>query len=250
MGSKRLIFIYPLWGGRERRLDDADGYNGNKRCYKQEDGHARLPSKIFVSRSIIKLGKKLLQVKISKGLLGSKVPNERPLSRNWRKYCAQLSFNVDILTIFCMVSSDWTTRGSRDLLKNRTYQLTSNMIYFNSFYFIMQGKLVILGTRCFLHQNTSQLQWCKEKTILQSKFCCRLKSSISKSSIAKPRMHSVVTSREPKTTFPLNSFLMAVLNYSVVLASELYILLLINDAFWREAFCILVLYLFWRKHKL
>ena len=82
MGSKRLIFIYPLWGGRERRLDDADGYNGNKRCYKQEDGHARLPSKIFVSRSIIKLGKKLLQVKISKGLLGSKVPNERPLSRN------------------------------------------------------------------------------------------------------------------------------------------------------------------------
>ena len=108
-------------GGRERRLDDADGYNGNKRCYKQEDGHARLPSKIFVSRSIIKLGKKLLQVKISKGLLGSKVPNERPLSRNWRKYCAQLSVNINILTIFCMVSSDWTTRGSRDLLKNRTY---------------------------------------------------------------------------------------------------------------------------------
>ena len=72
-------------GGGERRLDDADGYNGNKRCYKQEDGHARLPSKIFISRSIIsiiKLGKKLLQVKISKGLLGSKVPNERPLSRN------------------------------------------------------------------------------------------------------------------------------------------------------------------------
>ena len=104
--------------GTERRLDDADGYNGNKRCYKQEDGHA---SKIFISRSIIKLGKKLLQVKISKGLLGSKVPNERPLSRNWRKYCAQLSVNVNILTIFCMVSSDWTTRGSRDLLKNRTY---------------------------------------------------------------------------------------------------------------------------------
>ena len=216
MGSKRLIFIYPLWegGGGKRRLDDADGYNGNKRCYKQEDGHA---SKIFISRSIIKLGKKLLQVKISKGLLGSKVPNERPLSRNWRKYCAQLSVNVNILTIFCMVSSDWPTRGSRDLLKNRTHQLTRNMICFHSFYFIMQSNLIFLGTRCFLHQNTSQLQWCKEKTILQSKFCCKLKSSISKH-----RMHSVVTSREPKTTFPLNSFLMAVLNYSVVLASELF----------------------------
>ena len=96
-------------------------------------------SKIFVLRSIIKLDKKL------------------------RKHCAQLSVNVNILTIFCMVSSDLTTRGSRDLLKNRTHQLTRNMIYFNSFYFIMQGKLIILGTRCFLHQNTSQLQWFKEK---------------------------------------------------------------------------------------
>ena len=35
----------------------------------------------------------------------------------------------------------------------------------------MQGKLIILRTRCFLHQNTSQLQWFKEKTLLQSKFC-------------------------------------------------------------------------------
>ena len=70
-------------------------------------------------------------------------------------------------------------------------------------------------------QNKSQLQWFKEKTFLQSKFCCKLKSSISKQWV-----HSVVTRREPKTTFPLNFFLMAVLNYSVVLASELFCCLL------------------------
>ena len=52
------------------------------------------------------------------------------------------------------------------------------MKFFYSFYFIMQGKLVILRTRCFLHQNKSQLQWFKEKKLLQSKFCRKLKSSI------------------------------------------------------------------------
>ena len=130
----------------------------------------------------------------------------------------------------------------------------------------MQGKLIILRTRCFLHQNTSQLQWFKEKTLLQSKFCRKLKSSISK--VSKRGVHSVVrlqkkwegavitptlwfwceadvdcrrgrwqihlqpswwcrrTSREPKTRFPLNFFLMAVLNYSVVLASALFCWLL------------------------
>ena len=36
---------------------------------------------------------------------------------------------------------------------------------FCSFYFIMQDKLIILRTRYFLHQNTSQLQWLKEKKI-------------------------------------------------------------------------------------
>ena len=45
------------------------------------------------------------------------------------------------------------------------------MIGFYSFHFIMQGKLIILRTRCFLHQNISQLPWFKEKTLLQSKFC-------------------------------------------------------------------------------
>ena len=119
-----------------------------------------------------------------------------------------------------MVSSDLTMGGSSDLLQNRTHQLR-NMICFYSFYFIMQGKLKILRTSCFLHQNKSQLQWFKEKTFLQSKFCCKLKSSISKQWV-----HSVVTRREPKTTFPLNFFLMAVLNYSVVLASELFSCLL------------------------
>ena len=79
-----------------------------------------------------------------------------------------------------MVSSDWTTRGSSDLLQNWTHQLTSNMIGFYSFHFIMQGKLIILRTRCFLHQNISQLPWFKEKTLLQSKFCRTLKSNISK----------------------------------------------------------------------
>ena len=44
----------------------------------------------------------------------------------------------------------------------------------------MQGKLIILRTRCFLHQNKSQLPWFKEKTLLQSKFCRTLKSNISK----------------------------------------------------------------------
>ena len=63
------------------------------------------------------------------------------------------------------------------------------MICFYSFYFIMQGKLVILRTRCFLHQNTSQLQWFKEKTLFQSKFCRKLKSSISK--VSKCGVHSV-----------------------------------------------------------
>ena len=140
------------------------------------------------------------------------------------------------------------------------------MICFHSFYFIMQGKLIFLRTRCFLYQNTSQLQWFKEKKLPQSKCCCKLKSNISK--VSKRGVHSVVrlqkkwegavitptlwfwceadvdcrrgrwqihlqpswgcrrTSREPKTTFPLNFFLMAVLNYSVVLASELFCCLL------------------------
>ena len=106
------------------------------------------------------------------------------------KCCSQLLVNVKILTIFCLVSSDWTTRGSSDLLLNRTHQLTRNMKCFYSFYFIMQGKLVILRTRCFLYQNTSQLQWFKEKTLLQSKFCRKLKSSISK--VSKCGVHSVV----------------------------------------------------------
>ena len=182
------------------------------------------------------------------------------------KCCSQLLVNVKILTIFCLVSSDWTTRGSSDLLLNRTHQLTRNMICFYSFYFIMQGKLVILRARCFLHQNTSQLQGFKEKTLFQSKFCRKLKSSISK--VSKCGVHSVVrlqkkwegtaiiptlwfwceadvdcrrrrwqihlqpswwcrrTSREPKTRFPLNFYLMAVLNYSVVLASALFCCLL------------------------
>ena len=39
------------------------------------------------------------------------------------------------------------------------------MICFYSFSFIMLGKLIILRTRCFLHQNTSQLLWFKEKNI-------------------------------------------------------------------------------------
>ena len=102
----------------------------------------------------------------------------------------QLFVNVKILTIFCMVSSDWTTRGSSDLLQNRTHQLTRNMICFHSFYFIMQGKLIFLRTRCFLYQNTSQLQWFKEKKLPQSKCCCKLKSNISK--VSKRGLHSVV----------------------------------------------------------
>ena len=61
---------------------------------------------------------------------------------------------------------------------------------FCSFYFIMQDKLIILRTRYFLHQNTSQLQWLKEKKLLQSKFCCNRKSSISK--VSKHGEHSVV----------------------------------------------------------
>ena len=72
------------------------------------------------------------------------------------KCCAQLLVNVKILTIFCMVSSDWTTRGSSDLLQNWTHQFTRNMICFYPFDFIMQGKLIILRSRCFLLQNTSQ----------------------------------------------------------------------------------------------
>ena len=133
------------------------------------------------------------------------------------KCCAQLLLNVKILNIFCMVSSDITTGGSSDLLQNRTHQLPRNMICFYPFHFIMRGKLKILRSRCFLHQNKSQLQWFKEKTSLQSKFCCKLKSIISKQWV-----HSVVTRREPKTTFPLNFFLMAVLNYSVFLAWDLF----------------------------
>ena len=42
------------------------------------------------------------------------------------------------------------------------------MKFFYSFYFIVQGKIIILRTRCFLHQNISQLQWFKAKTLLQS----------------------------------------------------------------------------------
>ena len=86
----------------------------------------------------------------------------------------------------------------------------------------MQGKLIILRTRCFLHQNISQLPWFKKKTLLQSKFCCTLKSNISFTIIVRIRK----TRREPKITFPLNFFLMAVLNYSVVLVSELFCCLL------------------------
>ena len=56
-------------------------------------------------------------------------------------------------------------------LQNWTHQLTRNMLCFYSFYFIMQGKLIILRTRCFLHQNKIQFQWLKEKKLLQSKFC-------------------------------------------------------------------------------
>ena len=151
------------------------------------------------------------------------------------------------------------------------------MIGFYSFHFIMQGKLIILRTRCFLHQNISQLPWFKEKTLLQSKFCRTLKSNISKVSkrgvlsvlsLQKKREGTTITPtpkspplkkrhmrwfwcesdvdcrrgrwqihlqsswgcgrtrREPKTTFPLNFFLMAVLNYSVVLVSELFCCLL------------------------
>ena len=39
--------------------------------------------------------------------------------------------------IFCMVSSGWTTRGSSDLLQNRTHQLTRNdyMFLLFSFYY-------------------------------------------------------------------------------------------------------------------
>ena len=106
------------------------------------------------------------------------------------KCWSQLPVNVKILTIFCTVSSDWTTRGLSDLLQNWTHQLTRNIICFYYFYFIMQGKLIILRTTYFLHQNTSQLQWFKEKTLLQSKFCCKLKSSISK--VSKRGEHSVV----------------------------------------------------------
>ena len=89
-------------GGRERRLDNTDGYNGHKRCYKDEDCRA-------------------------KGCLKTRQE------------------------IAC--------------------------------------KLIILRTTCFLHQNTSQLLWFKEKTLLQSKFCCKLKSSISK--VSKCGVHSV-----------------------------------------------------------
>ena len=135
----------------------------------------------------------------------------------------------------------------------------------------MQGKLIILRTRCFLHQNISQLPWFKEKTLLQSKFCRTIKSNISKVSKRgelsvlklqkKARRNnnhsntqishrlrndkcfgfgakltltadeeddkSIYNHREDaeepaENTFPLNFFLMAVLNYSVVLASELF----------------------------
>ena len=119
----------------------------------------------------------------------SKVLEARPSDTMPTKCCTQLFVNVKILTIFCMVSSDWTTRGSSDLLRNRTHQLTRNMICFHSFYFIMQGKLIFLRARCFLYQNTSQLQWFKEKKLPQNKFCCKLKSNISK--VSKRGVHSV-----------------------------------------------------------
>ena len=49
----------------------------------------------------------------------------------------------------------------------------------------MQGKLVILRTRCFLHQNTSQLQWFKEKKLPQIK--------VKYLKVSKRGVHSVVT---------------------------------------------------------
>ena len=129
--------------------------------------------------------KTLLQVEFSQGLSRVESPRSttsiQELTDTMQTICCtQLLVNVKILNIFCMISLDFTMGGSSDLLQNRTHQLTRNMICFYSFHFIMQGKLKILRTRCFLHQNKSQLQWFKEKTFLQSKFCCKLKSSISK----------------------------------------------------------------------
>ena len=166
------------------------------------------------------------------------------------KCCAQLLVNVKILTIFCMVSSDWTTRGSSDLLQNWTHQFTRNMICFYPFDFIMQGKLIILRSRCFLHQNTSQ-SGMHSVVRLKKKRGGKAIIRTPKSATAQEttnvlvyvrKLHLLQTRKmtnpfttivrmqknqpKPKTTFPLNFFLMAVLNYSVVLASDLFCCLL------------------------
>ena len=72
---------------------------------------------------------------------------------------------------------------------HQTLNINTGTKFFYSFYVIMHGKLIILWTRCFLHQNTSQLQWSKEKTLIQSKFFRKLKSSILK--VSKRGVHSV-----------------------------------------------------------
>ena len=124
------------------------------------------------------------------------------------------------------------------------------MICFYPFDFIMQGKLIILRSRCFLHQNTSQRGMHSVVRLKKKRGGKRSSQHQNQPPLKKRQMCWFMwendiycrrgrwqihlqpswgcrrTSREPKTTFPLNFFLMAVLNYSVVLASELFCCLL------------------------
>ena len=189
------------------------------------------------------------------------------------KCCAQLLVNVKILTIFCMVSSDWTTRGSSDLLQNWTHQFTRNMICFYPFDFIMQGKLIILRSRCFLHQNTSQ-RGMHSVVRLKKKRGGKAIIRTPKSATAQETTNVLVYVRKlhllqtRKMTNPFTTIVRMQKNQprtkSHVPIEFLFngcpellcfscvgtILLFINDAFWKEAFYILAFYLFWKKRKL
>ena len=72
--------------------------------------------------------------------------------------------------MFFMVSSAVTEPGT---------SINKEFNFFYSFYFIFQGKLIILRNRYFLHQIQVSFNGLK-KTLLQHKFCWKLKSSISK----------------------------------------------------------------------
>ena len=69
-------------------------------------------------------------------------------------------------TIFCIVSSGWTTRGSSDLLQNRTHQLTRNIYKELS---LMDNKEKVRVKRKGIHQDVKTI-WMTRRRFINVKY--------------------------------------------------------------------------------